>query len=134
MVTKIILLMMLLHANYVRSGYLDIARSYETTLDKNNPEVNKFAREMYEKSLREANSPLILDSVEIEKAQVQIVGIERRYIILSKIVAHFDFEGDPKLYRFCYIHIFTQKSSQDLMKCFREFINPNFRNNKVSII
>ncbi|XP_074107433.1 uncharacterized protein LOC141532813 [Cotesia typhae] len=133
MAIKVFLLMILFHASLARSLELEIAQSYEKNLSRNDSKIINITREIWNKTISEANSSLILDNVEIQTAQIQILGLETRYTILAKILAHFDFEDNPKFDRFCFIIIHSSHISKEkaLMKCFREFRNPIFRDVKV---
>ncbi|CAG5075716.1 Protein of unknown function [Cotesia congregata] len=100
----------------------EIAPTYELKLDGNNPDVRKFAEDGWSKVVDERSDDLgtHLKEIEVRKAQVQVVGTEKRYTIL----VYYYLEEMP-YHLMCILFVRSENSNPIFIKCYETLFSLN---------
>lgn len=114
---RIFLILLLFCGNQFLIVNSEIAETYELKLDNNDPDVQKFANDAWFKI--EETQYYNLKSVEVQKAQVSVVGKEKRYTILVKYktIKTYRPADEPHDYS-CYVLVRANESDPIFVGCY----------------
>ncbi|KAH0551955.1 hypothetical protein KQX54_003412 [Cotesia glomerata] len=121
-IKKISLVILVIFANVALSVTPDcseITETYELTLKPDDQDVLKLARDSWNLLVSSGKNRGALKFINlgIEKAQVQVVGSERRYTILLQ----YDVGNSMNFYLNCYLFVWTDHSNINFIDCWPGF-------------